>query len=90
LTNHRVFGNYILAYQQFKAVSGRAKAISIVLLWGCILFSVIFIVSILWIKVLLLLIAFGVSIHLVRLKTLTREMQEILKQERAATHPLRR
>ncbi len=87
MKNHRLFGNYIIAYQQFKAVTVKAKAVSIVLLWSSILFSVIFVVSEFWQKALLFLIATGVSVHLIRLKTLTREMQEILKQERDSAHP---
>jgi len=88
LTNHSVFGDYIFAYQRFKAVSGSAKVVSLVLLWASILYSVLFVVSILWVKALLLLIAVSVSIHLIRLKTLTSEMRENMKQERVVSSAL--
>ena len=87
LTNHRLFGNYLIAYHLFKAVTVRAKVVSIVLLWSSIIFSVFVIVSEYWQKALLFLIATGVSVHLIRLKTLIREMQEILAQECASAHP---
>lgn len=82
LINHRIFGNYLLAYQRFRAISIRSKALSLALLWACVLYSVLFVITPSWVKAALLLIAAGVTVHLVRLKTLTGEMQAVLDQER--------
>ncbi len=88
LMRHRVFGNYILAYQKFGAVSGRAKAVSLFFLWVFILYSILFIVSLLWIRIILLLIAIVVSMHLIKLKTLTSEMKETIERKNyAAKNP---
>jgi len=67
----------------FKAISGKTKLLSFSLLWICILYSVIFVVTMAWIQILLLLIAISVSIHILSLKPLTKEMLEALKHERA-------
>jgi len=80
LLHHRLFGSYIFAYQRYRAVSARAKATSLILLWISILYSMICVVSILWVKVLLLSIALAVSMHLLHLKTLTKEMREEIKK----------
>lgn len=84
LTTHPVFGNYILGYQRYKAVSKRAKVSALVLLWMCILYSVLVVVPVLWVKVILLLTAAGVSVHILSLKTLTKEMKGTLSREPAS------
>ena len=81
---HPVFGNSIRAYQRFHAVSPRAKVLSIVLLWACILFSSAWFLSHWWVIIVLWAIAAGVTVYLVSLKTLTPEMAEIIKQESAS------
>ncbi len=83
LTTHPVFGSYILGYQRFKAVSIKAKVSALALLWTCILYSVLVVVSVLWVKVILLFIAAGVSVHILTLKNLTKEMKVTLSRERA-------
>ncbi len=74
LTGHKIFGGYIRGYQQFRAVSPRTKIISLALLWLTIGGSLLF-APYLWLKVTLALIAVGVTIHIVRLKTLTPAMR---------------
>jgi len=76
LIYHRLFGSYIRNYMKHKAISARAKAISLILLWTTISFSAFCAVSLLWVRIMLLLIAVGVSIRILLFKTLTRKMQE--------------
>lgn len=76
ITNHKLFGDYIKYYLKFRAVSLRSKIISNVFLWVVILISVIFYTEILWIRVLLIIVASCVTIHLVKMKTLTKEMKD--------------
>jgi uncharacterized membrane protein YbaN (DUF454 family) len=74
LIHHKLFGRPIKAYRQFKAVSIRAKVISLLLLWICITSSALFAVSDVWIRVVLVVIAAAVSGYILHLRTLTREM----------------
>jgi uncharacterized membrane protein YbaN (DUF454 family) len=70
LLEHKVFGKYIRDYTLHRYIPLRAKIISLILLWGTILYSVFFIVDErLWIQIILLVVAVGVTAHLLRLKT---------------------
>ncbi|MBN1410809.1 MAG: YbaN family protein [Spirochaetales bacterium] len=82
LTHHRIFGNYIQGYVKYKAISLRAKVISITALWLVIGSTIIFFISSLWIRILLILIAVGVTFYLVSIKTLTQKMIEDLKKDK--------
>jgi uncharacterized membrane protein YbaN (DUF454 family) len=82
LIRHPVFGNSIRAYGRFHAVSLRAKTMSVTLLWICILSSSLLFVSNIWIRTFLWAIAIGVTVYLIRLKTLTPEMKGLLTRER--------
>jgi Uncharacterized protein conserved in bacteria len=62
-------GPYILNYQKNKVIPKRVKITSLTFLWASILFCIFFVVPSLWLKILLLLIAVGVSIHILRLRT---------------------
>lgn len=70
LLNNKYFGDYIRNYQQRKAIPLKVKVVTLALLWITIGYSVMFIVEILLVRVLLILIAIGVSIHIFRLRTL--------------------
>jgi len=69
LITNKLFGNYIRNYQEGKGIPKHVKIITIALLWTTILFSIVVILNALWIKILLILIAIGVSIHILTLKT---------------------
>ena len=87
LIHHRVFGNYIACYQQFRAISLRAKVLSVTLLWLFIGYSIVFAVSAVWIRLLLLIIAIAVTTHILRLRTVTNEMLADLKDSNASARP---
>lgn len=74
LITHRLFGRAIRNYREHRAVSKRAKVVSISALWLFIGFSVLFAVPALWHKLLLLAIAAGVTLFLLSLKTATPDM----------------
>jgi uncharacterized protein len=69
LINHRIFGKIIRDYLQKRTISIRVKISSLTLLWLAISYSAIFVVSTLWVKILLFAIAFGVSIHILSFKS---------------------
>lgn len=62
-------GSYIRDFQENKIIPLRAKIVSISLLWGSILYCVIFLVPIIWVKIILLLIALGVTFHILSFKS---------------------
>lgn len=71
LTQNRLFGPYLLAYQEQKAVSIRVKIVALVFMWASLLYSMFFVVPSM--KIPLALIGTGVSAYLVLgLKTLRR------------------
>lgn len=83
LTGHRLLGRYILCYQKHRALSITAKITTITLLWATIISSALLFISSIWVKALLLLIAIGVTTHLLLLKNLTPEMiSEIEKADK--------
>ncbi|UCG55518.1 MAG: YbaN family protein [Dehalococcoidia bacterium] len=70
LMNNRWFGVYIRSYRQKKGMPLRIKVFTVALLWLTILLSVIFAVQSLVVRVILILIAIGVSTHIFSIKTL--------------------
>ncbi|MBL7125256.1 MAG: YbaN family protein [Dehalococcoidales bacterium] len=70
LLNNKYFGNYIRNYQQRKAVPLKVKVLTLALLWITIGCSVMFAVEVFLVRVFLILIAIGVSIHIFSLRTL--------------------
>ena len=70
LLNNRWFGVYIKNYRQKKGMSLKIKILTVALLWLTILISVIFAIQSLALRIVLIIIAIGVSVHLLSLKTL--------------------
>lgn len=69
LRNHKILGVYIKNYQDKTGLSIKAKVFNITLLWIMILSSAFFFTEELLIRLLLLAIAIGVTIHLLMIKT---------------------
>ncbi|WP_170830031.1 YbaN family protein [Williamwhitmania taraxaci] len=76
LLNSRLAGNYIRAFREQRAIPLHAKVISIFLLWLSISYSIFWVVSHTWIKVLLMGIAIGVSVHILSYNTLVKNRKE--------------
>ncbi|MFC1493138.1 YbaN family protein [candidate division KSB1 bacterium] len=70
LMNHSVFGKYITAYIEKRAISGRMKTKTIFLLWITIGITAVFFVESIIVRIILFVIAILVTIHLVKLNTL--------------------
>lgn len=73
LINHRYLGRHIRNYRDYRGTTAQIKKGSIALLWITISLSAIFAVSLLWVRLLLLAIAIGVTIHISSLKTLPKK-----------------
>ncbi len=70
LINNKYLGGYIKDYQEKGAVPKKTKVIALCFLWLSIGSSVLFVITKLFIKFILISIATGVTIHILRLKTL--------------------
>lgn len=69
LMNNRWFGNYIKNYREGRGVPLKFKFFSISLLWVTILFSIYFVVDTFWVEIILFMVAVGVTIHIITIKT---------------------
>jgi len=69
LLNNKWFGKYIKNYRERKEIPLKVKIFSISLLWLTIMFSNIFIVDNLFVRIILFLIATGVTIHILSIRT---------------------
>lgn len=69
LVHRSWIGGYIRNYQSGRGVPLKQKVWAIGLLWLTILASIIFAHLAWWVSVLLIIVAIGVTIHLVRMKT---------------------
>jgi uncharacterized membrane protein YbaN (DUF454 family) len=70
LLNNRWFGSYIRNYRQRKGIPLAIKIFILTLLWLTIGTSAAFAVQSLTVRIILILIAFGVSVHILSIKTL--------------------
>ncbi|TVR39764.1 MAG: DUF454 domain-containing protein [Bacteroidia bacterium] len=73
LLNHRIFGKHIRNYRDHRGTTYQVKVGAISLLWITISISAIFAVSLWWVRILLLVIAIGVTIHIASLNTITKK-----------------
>ena len=69
LLNNRVFGKYLRDYRDGRGLSSLVKVIVITLLWLTIGYSAWVFIPVLAGKVLVMLVAIGVTIHLLRIPT---------------------
>jgi len=70
LLNNRVFGTYVRNYREGKGIRLRVKALALALLWATITYSAFFVAPNIPVRVLLLVIAFAVTLHILKVRTL--------------------
>ncbi|MBC8386832.1 MAG: YbaN family protein [Actinobacteria bacterium] len=68
LINNKIFGIYIKNYREGRGIPLKLKIITIALLWITIGCSAIFAIDIFWVRVILVVIAIGVTIHIISIK----------------------
>ena len=80
LLANRLFGEYLRNIEEKRGIPLRAKIIALILLWASILFSV---QTVKWLalKIMLLALASGVSIYLLRMKTLEENPERDLTED---------
>lgn len=82
LINNKLFGSFIKNYREGKGVSRQAKFISLTSLWLVIGSTAIYAVQNIYIKILLLLIATAVTIHLLVIPTFYKKKKTKLELEK--------
>lgn len=75
LMNNRLCGRYIRNYREGRGIPLKQKALTISLLWLTIVFSAAVAVSEWWARLVLLAIAAGVTVHIVKIRTCKPEAQ---------------
>ena len=73
LLNNKLCGKYIRNYKSGEGISIRQKITTITILWASIGFSIWMVSAGFWVTLLLLLVATGVTLHLVLLRTYRAE-----------------
>ena len=79
LLTHPIFGNYIRNYIHHKSISRGVKTFTLLLLWGTILLSVYIMYEMPIVQTALLIVAMGVSVHVLRLRTMPSKDKDGLK-----------
>lgn len=69
LLKNKYLGPYILNFRKYKAVPLSAKIISMLLIWGSMLFNIVYVIPWIEINIILLLISGFVSWYILSLKT---------------------
>ncbi|MGE4572729.1 MAG: YbaN family protein [Candidatus Izemoplasmatales bacterium] len=72
LLNHRLFGIYIYSYINFHAIDLKTKISALSLLWLSLTISIV-LVNKLLVTLILLIIGLSVSLHILSLKTMSRD-----------------
>jgi len=73
LMNNRWFGTYIKNYREGRGVPLKVKVFTISLLWITILASVFFIISNFLVELILIIVAIGVTTHILTIKTFKKK-----------------
>ena len=77
LISHPRLGTYIRNYRENKAITIKTKIVSISMLWITILICIFFVIDTWWVHIILACVLIGVTIHILRFKTLRTDMDNI-------------
>lgn len=77
LLTNKWFGTYLTNYKEGKGIPLWVKILAIIFLWITIGYSAIFLVPIFLVKIILFIIATGVSIHILSISTLKKKKNNI-------------
>jgi uncharacterized membrane protein YbaN (DUF454 family) len=74
LMSHKHLGAYIKNFREHKALPLRVKMVSVSMVWATLLYCALFVAKELWMSLLFIAIALGVTIHILSYKTLKKRM----------------
>jgi uncharacterized membrane protein YbaN (DUF454 family) len=64
LINNKIYGRYIKDYIEHRRISFKAIALTLILLWFSIGYTFLFVVTALWIRIVLSIILVAVTLHI--------------------------
>lgn len=70
LMSHRHLGPYIRNFQEHKAIPLRVKIVSVSLVWATLIYCAVCVAWVWWMRIVFIVIAVGVSAHILHYKTL--------------------
>ncbi len=70
LMTNRLFGSYLKNYREGKGMPVKAKLFTISFLWVTITFSAFTVINIFAVQIILIVVAVGVTVHLLKIKNL--------------------
>ncbi len=73
MLQNKITGPFIRDYREKKAIPLKSKIIGVALLWLSIGFTVLFVLPMMWVKLLLVVIAVLVTLFILKIKTLTAD-----------------
>ena len=74
LMNHPKLGPYIRSFREDKSIPLRAKIVSVTMVWLTLLYCAFFVAEYLWLRLLFIALAVGITWHILSYKT--RPMKE--------------
>ena len=80
LLNNRILGSYIRNYIEGRGMPIKVKIFTISMLWITILISAFLIIQIFWIRVVLLIIAIAVTIHIILIRPKKNSKKNLIKE----------
>jgi len=69
IQKNRIFGEHIRNYKEGRGMLLKTKVITITILWASISYTALFIIQTIFIQIILITIAAGVTIHLLKIPT---------------------
>jgi uncharacterized membrane protein YbaN (DUF454 family) len=81
LISNKLLGTYIKNYREKKGIPKKTKITSITLLWTSICYSIIFVLDNFHIKLLVIVIASCVTVHLIKIKTIVEDSSAYKEEE---------
>jgi len=75
LMEHKLFGRYIRNFREHKAIPLKTKILAVSLLWVTILYSILFVVNSVYVRILLATLAIAVTFHILHFKTLKDDIE---------------
>lgn len=73
LLNHRIFGDYIRNFREYRAIPLRAKIVSVTLLWATMSYCIFVVANDkLWLQIVLATIAIAITWHILSYATLKK------------------
>ena len=76
LLKNKWFGTYIDNYRKGRGIPWKVKIVTLLILWTTIIWSAFSVTAIFWIRIALIVIALGVTLHILTIKTVRKNNKD--------------